>query len=270
MLRRVAQCFPGRLRSARHAAARRRHRAGSPRVPPGQLPAERGRDRARRRRLAHRGRRDRLDRRARADRLHRGALRDRRSPTRRSCPRTSTRSRASPASSARRPPPRMAPAELTARVSLTPRSTRAATVDEIAERLREVVYEDLRRRGAVVGLSGGIDSSVVRALCAHAFGPERVLGVLMPEARLRRRHARPLRRRRRGGRGRDRARGHHRRSSTRPAATSAATTRSGASSPSTARAGRRRSCSRACSAATATASSRSSPSRRTASAARRG
>jgi NAD+ synthase len=55
------------------------------------------------------------------------------------------------------------------------------TVDEIAERLREVVYRDLRRRGAVVGVSGGVDSSLVAFLCARAFGPERVLAVLMPE-----------------------------------------------------------------------------------------
>lgn len=39
-----------------------------------------------------------------------------------------------------------------------------------------------RRRGAVLGLSGGIDSSVSAALCVRAFGRERVLGLLMPEA----------------------------------------------------------------------------------------
>jgi NAD+ synthase len=33
---------------------------------------------------------------------------------------------------------------------------------------------------AVLGLSGGIDSAVVAALCARAFGPENVLGVLLP------------------------------------------------------------------------------------------
>ena len=44
-----------------------------------------------------------------------------------------------------------------------------------------LVLGDLRRRGAVVGMSGGIDSSVVAALCARALGPERVLGLLMPE-----------------------------------------------------------------------------------------
>ena len=46
---------------------------------------------------------------------------------------------------------------------------------------RRIVLGDLRRRGAVVGISGGIDSSVVAALCARALGPERVLGLLMPE-----------------------------------------------------------------------------------------
>jgi NAD+ synthase len=40
----------------------------------------------------------------------------------------------------------------------------------------------LRRRGAVLGLSGGVDSSVVGALCARAVGADRVLGVFMPEA----------------------------------------------------------------------------------------
>ena len=72
----------------------------------------------------------------------------------------------------------MAPAELS---SDTLRLDAERTVEEISERMREVTYKGLRRRGAVVGLSGGVDSSVVAHLCAHAFGPERVLGVLMPE-----------------------------------------------------------------------------------------
>lgn len=54
-------------------------------------------------------------------------------------------------------------------------------VDRIANTLREQVLGQLRRRGAVVGLSGGIDSSVVAALCVRAFGKERVLGLFMPE-----------------------------------------------------------------------------------------
>jgi NAD+ synthase len=54
--------------------------------------------------------------------------------------------------------------------------------DEIVERLRTAIGKELRRKGAVVGLSGGIDSTVTCALCARALGPERVLAVLMPEA----------------------------------------------------------------------------------------
>ena len=56
-----------------------------------------------------------------------------------------------------------------------------STVDEISAGLREIVLKTLRKRGAVVALSGGIDSSVVAGLCARALGRERVLAVLMPE-----------------------------------------------------------------------------------------
>ncbi|MCU0364181.1 MAG: NAD(+) synthase [Ignavibacteriaceae bacterium] len=52
---------------------------------------------------------------------------------------------------------------------------------EITSKLRENVTKKLKKRGAVVGISGGIDSSVVLALCAKTFGPDRVLGVMMPE-----------------------------------------------------------------------------------------
>jgi len=57
----------------------------------------------------------------------------------------------------------------------------AAEVSRIAEKLREQVLGRLRRKGAVLGLSGGVDSSVCAALCARAFGPSKVLGLLMPE-----------------------------------------------------------------------------------------
>jgi len=54
-------------------------------------------------------------------------------------------------------------------------------VETIVEGVRREV-RGFRRKGAVVGLSGGIDSTVVATLAARAFGPENVLGVLMPEA----------------------------------------------------------------------------------------
>jgi NAD+ synthase len=57
----------------------------------------------------------------------------------------------------------------------------AAVATKIAETVRAQVMGTLRRRGAVVGLSGGIDSSVVAALAVRALGKEKVLGLFMPE-----------------------------------------------------------------------------------------
>ena len=57
----------------------------------------------------------------------------------------------------------------------------AGEVERIAGALRTGVLKELRRRGAVIGLSGGIDSSVTAALAVHAFGTKRVLAVFMPE-----------------------------------------------------------------------------------------
>jgi len=53
--------------------------------------------------------------------------------------------------------------------------------DEICHKLRGNIKNQLRRRGAVVGISGGIDSSVVLALACRALGQENVIGILMPE-----------------------------------------------------------------------------------------
>ncbi len=57
----------------------------------------------------------------------------------------------------------------------------AAASKTIAEAVRAQVLGTLRKRGAVVGMSGGIDSSVTAALCVKALGPDRVFGILMPE-----------------------------------------------------------------------------------------
>jgi len=56
-----------------------------------------------------------------------------------------------------------------------------AVLRRIEEVLKEQVFRQLKRRGVVIGVSGGIDSSVTAALCARALGSERVLALLMPE-----------------------------------------------------------------------------------------
>ena len=57
----------------------------------------------------------------------------------------------------------------------------AAVVEQLSAAIREQVMGKLHRRGVVVGLSGGIDSSVVAALCVRSLGKERVFGLFMPE-----------------------------------------------------------------------------------------
>ena len=56
-----------------------------------------------------------------------------------------------------------------------------AEVAHVAERLREILRKDLHRRGLVVAISGGIDSSVCAALAVKAVGPDKVFGLLLPE-----------------------------------------------------------------------------------------
>jgi NAD+ synthase len=57
----------------------------------------------------------------------------------------------------------------------------AAEVENICATMRRQVGSELKRRGVVLGLSGGIDSSVCAALAARALGSTRVIGILMPE-----------------------------------------------------------------------------------------
>ncbi|WP_144795986.1 NAD(+) synthase [Microbacterium paludicola] len=56
----------------------------------------------------------------------------------------------------------------------------ASEVDRISERIRAYLAAS-RRKGIVVAVSGGIDSSVVAALSVRALGPERVLALHLPE-----------------------------------------------------------------------------------------
>jgi NAD+ synthase len=51
----------------------------------------------------------------------------------------------------------------------------------IVQFLQSNLRQTLRRHGAVVGISGGVDSAVVLALSVRAFGPDRVIALLMPD-----------------------------------------------------------------------------------------
>lgn len=56
-----------------------------------------------------------------------------------------------------------------------------SAVNEITKKLQQDVLHNFKRSGGVVGISGGIDSSVCLALSVKAFGADKVLGVIMPE-----------------------------------------------------------------------------------------
>ncbi|GFE82177.1 NH(3)-dependent NAD(+) synthetase [Steroidobacter agaridevorans] len=56
-----------------------------------------------------------------------------------------------------------------------------AEAKRITERLRDVTSRVLNRRGLVVAISGGIDSSCSIALAVRAIGPERVFALILPE-----------------------------------------------------------------------------------------
>jgi NAD+ synthase len=57
----------------------------------------------------------------------------------------------------------------------------AQEVDRITNRMREILSKQLKRRGFIVAVSGGIDSSVTAALCVKSVGKERVFALQMPE-----------------------------------------------------------------------------------------
>lgn len=56
-----------------------------------------------------------------------------------------------------------------------------AETQRLCSALSQTIKSKLHRRGAVVGVSGGVDSSVVLALCVRALGPDRVRALILPE-----------------------------------------------------------------------------------------
>lgn len=53
--------------------------------------------------------------------------------------------------------------------------------ERISGKLKYDILSTLKRKGAVIGISGGIDSSVTLALTVKALGADNVLGVMLPE-----------------------------------------------------------------------------------------
>lgn len=54
-------------------------------------------------------------------------------------------------------------------------------IEKISGRIRELLRKEAKRRGLVVAISGGIDSSVSTALSVQAVGKNKVFGLLLPE-----------------------------------------------------------------------------------------
>src|SRR5437762_12379236 len=57
----------------------------------------------------------------------------------------------------------------------------ATAMSQITAALRAQLASTLKRRGFVVGMSGGVDSAVCAALAVEAVGPQHVFGLFMPE-----------------------------------------------------------------------------------------
>jgi len=68
-------------------------------------------------------------------------------------------------------------------MDLTPAQLRIDP-ERLSQKLEKFIHtsvHNLNRDGAIIGLSGGLDSSVVLALSVAALGPDKVLGLIMPE-----------------------------------------------------------------------------------------
>lgn len=54
-------------------------------------------------------------------------------------------------------------------------------INRLSNNLKDDVLGKFKRKGAIIGISGGIDSSVTLALTVNAIGSENVIGLILPE-----------------------------------------------------------------------------------------
>jgi len=55
------------------------------------------------------------------------------------------------------------------------------TISSIEKFVKEEILNEFQRKGAVIGISGGVDSAVMASICTRSINPNQVLGLIMPE-----------------------------------------------------------------------------------------
>jgi NAD+ synthase len=58
----------------------------------------------------------------------------------------------------------------------------AQELDKLSKFIMDQVSAVFRKKGVIVGLSGGIDSACIAAVAVHAIGKEKVIGLVLPES----------------------------------------------------------------------------------------
>jgi len=57
----------------------------------------------------------------------------------------------------------------------------AQELEKLSQFIKDQIKTVFRRKGIVVGLSGGIDSACIAAVAVHTLGPKKVVGLVLPE-----------------------------------------------------------------------------------------
>ena len=55
------------------------------------------------------------------------------------------------------------------------------TISSIEKFVKDEILNEFQRKGAVIGISGGVDSAVMTSICTRSINPNQVLGLIMPE-----------------------------------------------------------------------------------------